>query len=59
MCQKIMLVAGGLLSLKRQWCQLLKYLDEGIVDGYLIAATYMIDAAQPQARWVRDFIAAN
>ena len=42
-----------------QWEQVLKYVASGKIDGYSIFATFLIDSAQQQAQWVRDFIAAN
>jgi hypothetical protein len=45
--------------LKLQWQRVLKYVEARKIDGYVILGTYLIDSAQEQARWVRDFIAAN
>ena len=45
--------------LKLQWQLLLKYVVKGTISGYTILAAFLIDAAPEQARWVRDFIAAN
>ena len=45
--------------LKFQWERVLHYLEEGIIDGYAILGTVLIDGHQEQARWVRDFIAAH
>jgi len=45
--------------LKLQWEHVLKYLEVGKIDGYTILGAYLIDRAPEQARWVRDFIAAN
>jgi len=45
--------------LKLQWERVLKYLEAGKIDGYTILGAYQIDGAPEQARWVRDFIAAN
>lgn len=42
-----------------QWERLACYLEEGQVQGYSILGTVLIDGQQEQARWVRDFIAAN
>jgi len=45
--------------LRLQWERVLNYVNAGKIDGYTIFGTYLIDAAQEQARWVRNFIAAN
>jgi len=45
--------------LKFQWKRLLDYIAKGIVAGYSILGTVLIDGHQEQANWVRDFIAAN
>ena len=45
--------------LKLQWESVLKYVASGKIDSYTILGAYQIDGAPEQARWVRDFIAAN
>ena len=45
--------------LKLQWESVLKYVASGKIDSYTILGAYLIDGAPEQARWVRDFIAAN
>lgn len=45
--------------LKRQWNRVLDYVQDGRISGYVIFASFLIDSVQEQARWVRDFIAAN
>jgi hypothetical protein len=45
--------------LKQLWEHLLKYVQNGKIDGYTILGSHLIDAAPQQARWIRDFIAAN
>jgi hypothetical protein len=45
--------------LRHQWERLPRYLETGRIKGYSILAAYLIDVAQEQAQWVRDFIAAN
>jgi len=45
--------------LRPLWERLLKYVQAGKIDGYTILGAYLIDAAEEQARWIRDFIAAN
>src|SRR2546422_2449243 len=44
---------------KLQWGRVLKFIEARKIDGYAILGTYLIDSVQEQARWVRDFIAAN
>ncbi|HEY2933676.1 MAG TPA: twin-arginine translocation signal domain-containing protein [Acidobacteriota bacterium] len=46
-------------GLKNQWERIPKWLESGHITGYSILAAFLIDAAQEQARWIRDFIAAN
>jgi hypothetical protein len=45
--------------LKRQWNRVLDHVQDGSISGYVIFASFLIDSVQEQARWVRDFIAAN
>ncbi len=45
--------------LKLQWERVLRYLQEGKIDGYSILAAVLIDGHQEQANWIRDFIARN
>ncbi|HXK59665.1 MAG TPA: hypothetical protein PLP42_07180 [Acidobacteriota bacterium] len=45
--------------LKFQWDWVLRNVASGAVDGYEILGAFLIDGQQEQARWVRDFIAAN
>lgn len=45
--------------LKCQWERFPRYLDEGLIQGFSILATVLIDGQQEQANWIRDFIAAN
>lgn len=45
--------------LKRQWECVLRYADDGLIEGYSILAAVLIDGHQEQAEWVRDFIAAH
>jgi hypothetical protein len=45
--------------IKAQWERTLNYVQAGKIDGYAILGTFLIDGAQEQARWIRDFIAAN
>ncbi|HEY2934852.1 MAG TPA: twin-arginine translocation signal domain-containing protein [Acidobacteriota bacterium] len=44
---------------KAQWERVLNYVRGGQINGYTILGTFLIDVAQEQARWIRDFIAAN
>jgi hypothetical protein len=46
-------------ALKLQWGKVLDYVRNGTITGYSILAACYIDGQQEQARWVRDFIAAN
>ena len=45
--------------LRFQWERVLKFVQSGAIAGYSILGTWLIDTHQDQARWVRDFIAAN
>ncbi|MCC6442201.1 MAG: hypothetical protein IT210_01960 [Armatimonadetes bacterium] len=45
--------------LKCQWERIPRYLGEGLIQGYSILGTVLIDGQQEQAEWVRDFIAAH
>lgn len=45
--------------LKHQWECVARGVDNGALAGYSILATVLIDGQQEQARWIRDFIAAN
>ena len=45
--------------LRSQWERLPGYLQAGLVDGYCLLGTYLIDHQPEQAEWVRDFIAAH
>ncbi|MCB9783336.1 MAG: hypothetical protein H6751_10285 [Candidatus Omnitrophica bacterium] len=45
--------------LKHQWDCVLRFANEGLIDGYSILAAVLIDGHQEQANWVRDFIAAH
>ncbi|MCL4219513.1 MAG: hypothetical protein KJ052_21240 [Candidatus Hydrogenedentes bacterium] len=46
-------------SLRKQWLVLERALATGIVQGYEVLATVLIDGHLEQATWVRDFIRAN
>ncbi len=48
-----------LSAIKFQWERLVKYVAAGTVVGYHILGASLLDSTQDQARWVRDFIAAN
>jgi hypothetical protein len=41
---------------RHQWRLLINALSDGLVDGYDILATVLIDGQLEQAEWVRDFI---
>ncbi len=45
--------------LKHQWECVARLVKNGTLAGYSILATVLIDGQQEQARWIRDFIAAN
>jgi hypothetical protein len=45
--------------LKFQWERVVKYLDAGLIAGYSILGTTLIDEHLEQARWIRDFIARH
>jgi hypothetical protein len=45
--------------LRVHWERVLRYLEAGKIHGYTILGARHIDGAPEQARWVRDFIAAN
>lgn len=45
--------------LKSQWERIPAYLDRGHIQGYCILGAYLITWHPENARWVRDFIAAN
>lgn len=45
--------------LKIQWDHVLRYTEASAIAGYSILGTFLIDGHQQQARYVRDFIAAN
>jgi hypothetical protein len=45
--------------LRHQWERIPGYLERGLIDGYAILGSVLIDGHQEQATWVRDFIAAN
>lgn len=45
--------------LKFQWERVLHYIEKGLINGYSILATILIEVHEEQAKWVRDFIAAN
>ncbi len=45
--------------LKFQWERVVKYLDAGLISGYSILGTTLIDEHLEQARWIRDFIARH
>lgn len=45
--------------LKHQWESMLGYIGEGRIAGYTILGGFLIELHEPQAKWVRDFIAAN
>lgn len=45
--------------LKFQWERVVKYLDAGLISGYSILGTTLIDEHLEQARWVRDFLARH
>ncbi len=44
---------------KYQWERVVKYLDQGLISGYSILGTTLIDEHIQQARWIRDFIARH
>ena len=43
-------------SVRHQWEALAKALADGLVDGYDILATVLIEGQLEQAEWIRDFI---
>ena len=45
--------------LRFQWERIPHYLDKGLINGYSILGTALIDGHQEQAEWVRDFIAKH
>ena len=45
--------------LKQQWDCVAQGVEEGTLMGYSVLGTVLIDGHQEQARWIRDFIAAN
>ncbi len=45
--------------LEFQFERILRYLDEGAIDGYSIIAGCLIDLHPEQAHWIRDFISAH
>jgi hypothetical protein len=45
--------------LAQHWSDILKYVRQGRLSGYSILGGFLIDMHTEQARWVRDFIAAN
>ena len=45
--------------LKHQWECVARGVRDDTLAGYSILATVLIDGQQEQARWIRDFIAAN
>ncbi|MBT3376820.1 MAG: hypothetical protein HN742_09790 [Lentisphaerae bacterium] len=45
--------------LEFQWNKVLEYTRNGVIAGYSILGGFLIDLHEEQARWVRDFIAAN
>jgi len=45
--------------LRLQWERIPHYLDKGLINGYSILGTVLIDGQQEQAEWVRDFIAKH
>jgi hypothetical protein len=45
--------------LKQQWECVARGVRDGALAGYSILATVLIEGQQEQARWIRDFIAAN
>lgn len=45
--------------LARHWSDILNHVRQGRLSGYSILGGFLIDMHPEQARWVRDFIAAN
>ena len=45
--------------LAEHWRDIRKYVDQGRLSGYSILGGFLIDMHPEQARWVRDFIAAQ
>ena len=45
--------------LAEHWRDIRNYVDQGRLSGYSILGGFLIDMHPQQARWVRDFIAAN
>ena len=45
--------------LRFQWERIPQYLDKGLINGYSILGTVLIDTQQEQAEWVRNFIAKH
>jgi hypothetical protein len=45
--------------LRLQWETMGRHIAAGDLDGFTILAACLVDGHQEQARWVRDFIAAN
>jgi len=44
---------------KFQWERVVKYLNQGLIYGYSILGTTLIDEHLEQARWIRGFIAGH
>ena len=45
--------------LEDRFARIVRYLDKGLITGYDILATVLIDGQLEQAEWIRDFIAAH
>jgi len=45
--------------LEFQWSKVLEYTKAGVIASYSILGGFLIDLHEEQARWVKDFIAAN
>lgn len=45
--------------LRLQWESVRRHLDRGLIEGYSILGTVLIDGQQEQAEWVREFIARH
>jgi len=46
-------------ALRRQWEAVRRNLDAGLIEGFSILGTVLIDTQQEQAEWVRQFIARH
>ena len=45
--------------LEQHWNEILKYVEQGRLQGYSILGGFLIDMHPEQARWLRDFISAH